>query len=181
MATGKTLSEAIQMLIDNVELTAETTGLLVKQKMQEDFEDMAKGTVDKYYEYKKGQYTKYGRQHNLYKVYNVTTNMKHTKKAIKVEVNIHMDSDALDGLYHSNASEKWADVEADYVFKNFMLGYHPWTNGWPISGVADLVYKEIKASPRVETTINKYKKSYGDKYFSKYVDTILMQLIKVYL
>lgn len=181
MATGKTLSDAIQMLIDNVQEAAETTALLVQDKMKKDFEEMAKGTVDKYYEYKKGYYTKHGRKHNLYKVYSVTSNIEKTKKKISIDLRLRYDSDVLEGLYHSNASDIWEDVEADYVLENFLGGFHPWTNGWPLFTNKPLQYKEIKASPKVSTTVKKYMKTYGDKYFSKYVDTILMQLIKVYL
>ena len=182
MAKSGSLSDAIQSLIDKVEDTALTTGLIVNQKMKSDFEKMAKGTVDKYYEYKKGQYTKYGREYNLYKVYTVTVSPpKQTKKGVHLEVNVDLDADVLEGLYHSNASDIWADVEAEYVFKNFMGGYHPWTNGWPLTSANNLVYKEIKASPNVDKTIKKYQKNYGDKYFNKYVDQILTQLIKVYI
>ena len=92
-----------------------------------------------------------------------------------------MDSEPLEGLYHSNASEKWADVEASYVFKNFMAGLHPWTNGYPRSGAEELKYREYKGSPLVKNTVRKYKKTYGDKYFSKYIDKIFMQMIKIYL
>lgn len=181
MAKGNSLSDAIQVLIDNVEGAAYTAGLLANQKMQKDFEEMAKGTVDKYYEYKRGQYTKYGRQHNLYNIYKVTTSIKQTKKAVKLEVNLNFDPGKLEGLYHSNASELWEDVDGTYVFQNFMYGVHPWTNGWPFSGKSELRYREIRSMPRVETTIRKYKNAYGDKYFKGYVDQILMSLIKVYL
>lgn len=182
MANGISLSDAIQKVIDNVENAAVTTGFLVSQKMKEDFEEMAKGTVDKYYEYEKGQYTKYGREYNLYKIYKVTVAPpKKTKKGVHLELNLNLNSDVLEGLYHSNASKVWQDVGADYVFNNFMGGFHPWTNGWPLTSANDLIYKEIKASPNVDKTIKKYKKNYGDKYFNDYVDKILMQLIKVYL
>ena len=50
---GKTLEDAIQMLIDNVDAAAMNAAHIVNKKMQEDWEKMAKGTVDKYYEYQK--------------------------------------------------------------------------------------------------------------------------------
>lgn len=181
MATGNSLSDAIQIIIDNIDTAAYTAGVLASQQMKKDFEEMAKGLVDKYYQYQNGQYTRYGRQHNLYNIYTVTTNVKKGKNSIDIELNLDLDPNKLEGLYHSNASEKWANVGADYVFRNFMEGTHPWTNAWPLSGASALEYKEIKASPKVNPAINKYKKSYGDKYFNSYVDKIFMQLIKVYL
>lgn len=181
MATGKTLSDAIQKLIDNVEDVAVVSANLVKDKMQKDFEKMAEGTVDKYYEYQKGYYTKHGRKHNLYKTYSVDISLIKTKKRIDFDLSLKYDPDVLEGLYHSNASETWADVQADYVLENFLGGYHPWTNGWPLFTDKPLQYKEIKGSPSVKKTFNQYKKTYGDKYFSKYMDKVFMQLIKVYL
>lgn len=181
MATGMSLADAIQVVIDNVETAAVTAGNLANQKMQQDFTEMAKGTVDSYYEYINGQYTRYGRTHSLYNIYKVTTSMKKTKSAVNLEVNLNLDPGKLEGIYHSNASKKWANVDGMYVFENFMEGVHPWTNGWPLSGAAELEYKEIKASPNVERTIKKYKKAYGDKYFKPYMDKIFMSLVKLYL
>lgn len=178
---ARTLSDAIQVIIDGVDTAAYTAGVLASNQMKKDFEGMAKGLVDKYYEYQKGQYTKYGRQYNLYNIYSVTTKVTQSKKSVDILVDLNFDPSKLDGLYHSNASDKWADVEYEYVFRNFMEGKHPWTNAWPLSGAGSLEYKEIKASPKVEPAIKRYQKTYGDKYFNHYVDKILMQLIKVYL
>lgn len=181
MATGMLVSEAIQKLIDNIELTAVTAGKLANQKMQQDFTEMAKGTVDSYYEYVNGQYTRYGRTHSLYNIYNVTTALAKTSKNVNMTVTLNMDPGNLEGIYHSNASKKWATVSGQYVFDNFIAGVHPWTNGWPMSGASELQYMEIGGSPNVEQTIKKYKKAYGDTYLKPYLDSVFMSLIKVYL
>ena len=181
MASGMLVSEAIQLLIDNIELAAVTAGNLANQKMQQDFTEMAKGTVDSYYEYVRGQYTRYGRTHSLYNIYTVTTSLNKTAKNVNMTVTLNMDPGALEGIHHSNASQKWATVGGQYIFDNFMRGTHPWTNGWPQSGAAELKYREIKASPSVNRTINKYKKAYGDAYLKPYLDSIFMSLIKIYL
>ena len=181
MATGILPSEAIQMLIDNIETAASIAGQMANVKMQQDFTEMAKGTVDTYYEYVNGQYTRYGRTHSLYNIYTVTTKMSKSKSSIDLEVNLNLDPGKLEGIYHSHSSKKWANVGGMYVFDNFMAGRHPWTNGWPLSGAKELEYKEIQASPQVSKTINKYKRAYGDKYFKPYVDGIFMSLIRSYL
>lgn len=191
---GKTLEDAIQMLIDNVESATEATAYIVSKKIKEDFEQVAKGTVDKYYEYKKGAYTRYGRQHNLYKVYTITTSVKKEKGGMLLVGTIQLDSEKLEGLYHSNSSkhqgsgswESGGDVEADYVYENFISGRHPWTNGWigrPTPWAEELEYKLIKKSPNVYRTLKKYTnpQTYGDQYFSKYVQDTLMKMLKVYL
>lgn len=184
MAQNNSLADTIQMMIDNVEDAAYDAALKIRKQIEIDFQDMAKGLVGKYYKYKNGSYTKNGgkrgRQYNLYNIYDVTTKVIRGKKSVDIQVDLNFDPSVLEGVYHSNHSEKWKNVEADYVFKNFMEGVHPWTNGWPLWGTNELEYREIKASPKVEPAVKKYKKVYGDKYFNNYVDKALMKLIKSY-
>ena len=93
MAAEKTLGDAIQKLIDNVETVAEIAGNISRLQAEKDFNDAAKTAVDKYYEYKNGAYTKYGRQHNLYDIYKVNSDLKKRGKTFTITTNIDMNSD----------------------------------------------------------------------------------------
>ena len=188
MAKGSSLSDAIQNMIDNVEQVSAMTALIVKEKVKQDFEKAAKESVDKYYQYVKGQYTRYGRQYNLYNVYKVVTDVSKDGNRIIVDARIVMEPSTLEGLYHSNSKnhsgdgswERGGGVDAGYVFENFIYGRHPWTNAWPLSGDDTLEYKLIKDKISPNTFLNKYKKSYGDKYFSKHVESTIVNLMKIY-
>lgn len=180
------LTDKIQKMIDNIDYVQGTLGLLVKDNVKKDFEKAAKESVDKYYEYKKGSYTQYGRKHRLYGVYNVTTSIKNKNGTIVITPRIEMNSDSLEGVYHTNSikhngNSSWddgGDVEADYVFENFIYGFHPWTNGWPLSEDEDLRYKRIKQKGQSPNAfLNSYIDNYNKKFFSKYVQDIMNKLL----
>ena len=189
MAKGNSLSDAIQNMIDDVERATAFAGVFLKSKVQKDFEDAARTSVDKYYSYKNGYYTRYGRQHRLYKVYDVKTDVHKENGNIVVSTGIYMDSDRLEGLYHSNSSlhkgsgswEAGGDVEADYVFENFIRGIHPWTNGWPRTSTPFLEYDEIRSKPSPDNYLNRYRDKYADVYFSKHIQKTMDGLLKAYM
>lgn len=189
MAKGNTLSDAIQNMIDDIDKATAFAGVFLKNKVQKDFEAAAKTSVDKYYSYKNGYYTRYGRQYRLYKVYDVKTTVYRENGNIVVSTGIYMDSDKLEGLYHSNSSihngsgswESGGDVDADYVFENFIYGRHPWTNGWPISVAKSLEYDEIKSKPSPDSYLNRYCDKYVDVYFSKHIQKTIDGLLKAYM
>ena len=82
MANQKSLSDTIQSMIDDIDKASAIAGIFLKSKVQKDFETAAHTSVDKYYSYKRGQYTKYGRQYRLYKVYDVKTTINREKDNI---------------------------------------------------------------------------------------------------
>ena len=186
---GKTLEDAIQGMINDVQKATTAAALLTKDQVKKDFENAAKESVDKYYEYVNGSYTRGERQYNLYKIYKVNVGISKGKDSIIISSNILMNSDVLEGVYHSNSSKhngggSWSsggDVDANYVFKNFIYGHHPWTNGWPTSGAEDLEYKLITKRPTPNSFLNNYIDSYGEKYFAKRFEKNLLQLLKAYL
>ena len=189
MAKNTSLSDAIQKMIDNIEMATAVAGVYLKSQVHRDFEKAAKTSVDKYYSYINGYYTQHDRQYRLYKVYDVKTDVKREGKNIVISTGIYMDSDRLEGLYHSNSSKHsgngpWGsggDVEADYVFKNFIYGMHPWTNGWPLRGVSNLEYDEIQSKPSPDSYLNKYVDKYVDVYFNKHLNKTLDGLLKAYM
>ena len=189
MAKGNSLSDAIQNMIDDINRATAYAGVFLKSKVQKDFEDAARTSVDKYYSYKNGHYTRYGRQYRLYKVYDVKTTVERENGNIVISTGIYMDSDRLEGLYHSNSSkhngdDAWSsggDVEEDYVFENFIYGRHPWTNGWPTSGDKFLEYDEIKSKTSPDSYLNKYRDKYSDVYFSKHIQKTMDGLLKAYM
>lgn len=184
------LTEVIQKMIDNINRTSSIAGLLIKDQVKKDFDKAAKDSVDMYYEYKNGQYTRYGRQYNLYNIYKVKTGIKMTDGNIIISPTIEMDSSALVGVYHSNSSRhrgggSWnsgGDVDADYVFENFIYGRHPSTNGWsPKWGDGyQLEYELIKDSISPNKYLLHYLESYNQKYFSNHVENIMQQMVKLY-
>lgn len=190
---GKTLEDAIQGMIDDVQRATISAALLTKDQVKKDFENAAKESVDKYYEYKKGYYTRHLRQYRLYKTYSVKTDIQKSKGGIGINATIRMSSDPLEGEYFSNSTRPFGvgpqrpasygktPVDAEYVFENFIYGRHPWTNGWPISGADDLEYKEFTKRPTPNSFLNNYIDSYGEKYFSKRFEQNLMKLLKAYL
>jgi hypothetical protein len=185
MAEAKSLGDAIQKLIDNVETVAEIAGNISRLQAEKDFNDAAKTAVDKYYEYKNGAYTKYGRQHNLYDIYKVNSDLKKRGKTFTITTNIDMNSAPLEGAYHSNSSkhqgggswESGGQVEGDYVFDNFLQGEHPWTyfkDGEYMYG--ETVDKEIP-----DDFLKDFIKNYGSRYFEDNFQKTIAQLLKVYL
>jgi hypothetical protein len=190
MAKAKTLSDAIQNMIDNIDQATSVAGTLIKARVHEDFEKAAKTSVDKYYEYKNGYYTKHGRKHRLYKTYDVKTSIKHEGNNIVISAGIYMSSDPLEGLYHSNSSlhdgdgpwRRGGDVEAEYVFKNFISGQHPWTNAWPLENYEEgLQYKLIKSKPSPDHYLKNYRDKYINTHFNKHVNKTLDNLLKFYM
>ena len=189
MAKVNSLSDAIQNMIDDVERATAFAGVFLKNKVQSDFENAAKTSVDKYYSYKNGYYTKYGRQYRLYKVYDVKTDVYREKDNIVISTGVYMDSDKLEGLYHSNSSlhngsgpwESGGDVDEKYVFENFIRGIHPWTNGWPLTSATQLMYDEIKSKPSPDNYLNKYVDKYVDVYFNKHIQKTMDGLLKAYM
>lgn len=180
------LADKIQKMIDNIDYVQGMAGLLVKDNVKKDFENAAKESVDRYYEYKKGSYTQHGRKHRLYGVYNVTTTIRNKNGSVIITPRIEMDSDRLEGLYHTNSTRHdgnapWddgGDVDASYVFENFIKGLHPWTNGWPSSGYENLEYKRIKQKGQTPNAfLNSYIDNYNKKFFSKYVQEIMNKLL----
>jgi len=189
VASQKSLSDTIQSMIDDIDRASAFAGVFLKSKVQKDFESAARTSVDKYYSYKKGQYTRYGRQYRLYKVYDVQTTVRREKDNIIVSTGVYMDSDKLEGLYHSNSSkhsgtEPWkagGDVEAEYVFKNFIQGAHPWTNGWPLGGVDHLEYGIKRKRPSPDKFLNQYRDRYINVYFNKHIQKTMDGLLKAYM
>lgn len=185
MAQKNSLEGAIQKMIDNVETVAEVAGRLVMKQVQKDFDSATKNVIDEYYDYKNGSYTKYGRQHNLYNIYNVASSFKKHGKSYTITTEVMMNSSALEGVYHSNSSkhqgsgpwESGGQVEADYVFENFLAGEHPWTRFE--DGV--YVYGEKKDKMSPDTKMKKYLKKYGEKYFDDYMQKTIAYLLKQYM
>lgn len=198
MGKSGSLGSEMQKLIDNAEGVLKYATKTLKNKMDEDFKKVAKQSVDKYYEYKNGPYTKHGRRYNLYKIYNVTTTVSKKEGSTKITTLLLMESDPLEGVYKSNSSYHqgngpwksydgaygpgldYGGVEADYVFENFIHGRHPWTNGWsPIWGVdyshLKKGYKHDKVSPN--KFLDKYAESYGKKYIDKYMQDIMIKFM----
>ena len=189
MAQKNSLEEAIQKMIDDVETVAEVAGKLVMKKVQEDFEKATKNVIDEYYDYKFGSYTKYGRQYNLYNIYSVNSEFKKHGKNYTITTNVHMDSSALEGVYHSNSSrhhahgpmlewKKGGDVKADYVFENFLEGEHPWTK---FLGDGKYKYGEKKDKMSPKQKLNQYINKYEGKYFNDYMTKTIARLLELYM
>lgn len=188
MARDATLGDAVQKIIDNAESATAFASIALKNQIKKDFEKVAREAVDKYYEYKNGSYTRRDRQYRLYNVYAVTANSTKKGKGYAIDADITMDSDILYGWYNSNSArhngtDSWkygGDVEADYVFENFLKGDHPWTNGYPLSGEKSLKYKLINGTkPSPEKILNNYLKTYDQK-LDRYFNEILSGLLKLY-
>ena len=181
------LSDAIQGLIDNIEYTAVASTLLIKEDVKKDWDTAAKRAVDQYYLYTNGYYTKHGREYNLYKSYKVSVDASRKDDVITISAKITMDPSLLEGLYHSNSKkhigsgpwEKGGDVEASYVFKNFIKGQHPWTTFNPTvgdDGELDYHYKLIQGK-RPTTYLNNFVKKYGPQ-FDRHVQNTIGKLLK---
>lgn len=189
MANKNSLSDTIQKMIDDIDRAGAIAGVLLKDQVHKDFEKAAKTSVDNYYKYKNGEYTRYERQYRLYSIYKVQTTISREKDNIIISTGIYMNSDPLEGVYHSNSSKhqgggSWAlggDVEADYVFKNFISGKHPWTNGWPHSGANSLEYDLISNKPSPDNYLKRYRDRYVDIYFNKHIQKVMDNLLKIYM
>lgn len=183
---GGTFADGIQRMIDNLETSVAMAALLVKDAVEEDFKEASKKSVDMYYEYKNGFYTQYGRQYNLYKLPKVTVDIERSGSSFTLTPTIQMRQEILEGLYHSNSSrhegggswKKGGDVEAKYVFNNFIVGKHPWSLFTPIDGDYQATTKKGKSPNKY---LNYYIRSYGDKYFCKRVDAAMNKVLGMYM
>jgi hypothetical protein len=183
MARG-TLEDAIQKMIDNAETALQTAAVLTVQQIEKDFKKAAKDTVDNYYKYVEGGYTKYGRQYSLYNLPLITTSVKKGKGKVSINANILMDADRITGEHKSHGKgAKYADgVSSDYIFNLFMANEHPWTNAWPLNGVEELEYRTIAGEgPKPDKYLNKYINEYGEKYAGAHFEKCVMALLKLYL
>lgn len=183
---GGTFADGIQRMIDNLEMSVAMAAMLVKDSVEEDFKEAAKHSIDEYYEYKNGFYTQYGRQHNLYKLPKVTVGIERSGSSFTLTPTIQMRQEMLEGVYHSNSSRhngggSWksgGDVEAKYVFNNFIVGKHPWSRFTPIDGDYGATTIRGKSPNRY---LNHYIRSYGDKYFCKRVDAAMAKVLAMYM
>lgn len=182
MANG-TLEDAVQKMIDNAEKAVQVAAVLTSQQIKKDFEKAARDTVDNYYKYTNGIYTKNGRQYSLYAVPEIKVNVQSKKKGVVINANILMDSSKITGHYSHGKNAKYAGgVSSDYIFNNFMSGMHPWTNAWPLFGSEELEYELISGDgPSPDMFLTKYIKNYGETYAGKYFEKYVMQLLNVYL
>ncbi len=188
MAKNAALGDAIQKIIDNVEDAVASTSVALRDEMKKDFEKVARESVDKYYEYQNGGYTKRGRQYRLYNIYQVHATSRRKGDGYIVKTSLIFDSDTLEGVYKSHSKKhqgegSWAsggNVEAEYVFKNFFAGEHPWTNGYPRTADT-LEYRLIKgAEPSPRRTLDKYFENY-ERILNRHFNEILSRLLKSYL
>lgn len=189
MANKSSLSDTIQKMIDDIDRAGAIAGLLIKDQVHKDFEKAAKTSVDNYYKYINGSYTKYERQYRLYKTYDVQTSVTREGNNIVISTGIYMSSDPLEGLYHSNSSKHegekpWksgGDVEAEYVFNNFISGKHPWTNGWPVAKDEPILREGYtKKRPVPDSYLKRYRDRYVDVYFNRHVQNMMEKLLKAY-
>ena len=183
MASGM-LENAIQEMINKAEQAVVTAAAITSQQVKKDFEKAARDTVDNYYKYTNGGYTKYGRQYSLYAIPETTIDIKTNKNGgATITANISLDSSRISGNHrsHGQGAKYAGGVSSDYIFENFMANQHPWTNAWPLFGAEELEYRLIDGEgPSPDVFLSKYIQCYGADYAGKYFEKTVMQLLKLY-
>ena len=198
MVNKNSAAEILKRMKADVENITEQAAVMFKEKVHEDLQDAAKQSVDLYYRYKNGWYTKYGRQHNLYHTYTVSSEISRSGDIFSVNTEVFFDAAHLEDLYESNSQyhqiegmpwkrdgaltgTKSGPPNPVWIFSNFMSGYHPWTNGWPLGGAKELRVKKIKKSPSPDKFLTDYMDSYHKRYADKYLEDIIVKLLKNYI
>ena len=186
--------DAIDQMIKNSDAICQELAKEASKKMEKDFENMAKHIVDKYYEYKKGSYTKYGRTYQLYNIYEATTSVTKSARGYAASVNLTFDPSKMD---HSSNSKQhqgdwdwnemrvqndipmYGNVSEDYIYvKLFYYGKHPWYSG---ANPNDNSYKLIKSGYNVEKKFKEFIKGYEDKYLKDYIQDIFVNIMAKYI
>ena len=185
---NRTLSGAIQEMINNIDDVCREVALRSSKKITKDLLEKAESIVDKYYSYKKGSYTKYGRTYQLYDIYR--TNKPRARKSAKggyvASAVLTFDENELE--YHSNSKkhkksgEAWengGDVENSYVFNElFLEGMHPWYSGSPVN---DNSYTLIQHGVNVNEEFERYQQKYDELYLKDYLNDIIVDIANSYL
>ena len=173
MASNGPLSDAIDKIIKSVDVATRKTAFQASQRMVQDLWEKAKSVVDEYYEYKNGSYTKFGRQYNLYDIYEVDTpsTRKH-KDGYQINAKIIFYDERLEGVH--NGSRKYRPVDGEYVLDLFWSGEHPWYSGSPVN---DGSYKTISYGTSAKESFKKFDDRYDDVFLKAYLEDIIVQEI----
>lgn len=169
-------------LIDELNREIEPITAEMKSRIERDFDRIAVDAIDKYYEYEKGGYTKYGRKYALYGIYEVRSNDR--KKIGSFETYIELDSEKLNGVHSSNGSGAiWSSgVPGGLIFDWFLNGKHPWTNGYPmVSGKKKSHMRKMSGEYAPRKILKEYIDSYdrvAEGYFAEIVYRRLSRMVK---
>lgn len=139
----------------------------------------ARGCLDEYYENygpnPDGEPNWYERTHNLINAFVSINEVNNVNGEIVARAGVIYDPAKLDGVYSSNASEKYQPVDSEWILRNYLQGIHPRTNGYPI-WADELVYDPyidtVSPDTKMRDYIEKYKTTFDQnvlKSFAKQV------------
>ena len=181
MANNRTLSDAIQKMIDNIDKATKEVALEVSKRMVKDLNDKAEQVIDDFYSYKHGSYTRNGREYQLYSIYKVNDpNVKKNKNGYTAQGILTFDESKLKHYSNTGLDEFNGVVQSDYVFNElFLKGQHPWFSGAPYNdGSYDLIQQD---APPAGREFESFVKNYDSLYLDAYVPEIVEKAIKTYL
>lgn len=189
MAKENSIEEQINQLYNNFNSIIEKSVKAARKDVKQDLDEYAKKVVDRYYQYKKGQYTRHKRKYRLYDLYKTTVRLSHPSEDIYVfNLNIKFDPKNIEGVHSSRNTSRieegfgtpWksgGNVEADYVFNNFWHSKHPWTVFSSDPEVSSASYRTYKQKPSSKEYIEKYMKNYGEKMMEIIWDNIIKNIM----
>jgi hypothetical protein len=182
-AKVKNLDEAINSIFKRYNSNLRKAVEDAAKKAEFDINFKAESCLERYYENyfpKKGEPNWYERTHSLKQAFVSVNEVTTNKDYIVARVGVVYDPSRLDGVYNSNASERYTPVDSEWVLRNYLRGRHPRTNGWPIYNEDDgrAIYDpwDDKVSP--DDTMQAYIENYKDTFDQNVLRWLAGRVIK---
>lgn len=184
MSNQGAIERAVDRMMDDVKLIIAQAAKNISKKVEEDYKMAARSAVDNYY----ASYipTSYTRQGELYGMYKAKARAYQKGNDWIIKASVVFDSDLIEGKHHSYSSfhqgaGDWSgggDVEAEWIFMNFMEGRHPITELNLDGKGLEYVYSTIDDSVTPREILDNFNKNYQTQYFNKHVEHELMSQLQ---
>lgn len=160
-AKVKGLEEAINSIFKRYESNLKKAMMYAAEEAEYDIGFEAKSCLYQYYENYDPNW--YDRTESLEQAFVPFKKVGKVGGDIVAWSGVIYDPAKLDGVYNSNASEKYQPVDSEWILRNYLRGIHPRTNGYPI-WADELVYDPKIDKPSPDEKMKTYIKQYADTF-----------------
>lgn len=184
MSNQGAIERAVDRMMDDVKFVIADAARKIAKQVEEDYKMAARSAVDNYY----ASYTptSYVRQGELYGMYKAKARAYKNGNNWIIKASVVFDSDLIEGKHHSNSSLHngaggWGsggDVDAEWIFENFMEGRHPITTPELKDGELEYIYSTIDDSVTPLEILENFNKNYKTQYFDKHIQNELMSQLQ---
>ena len=155
------LEETIDSIFKRYNSNLKKAMEVAAKQAEEDINWEAKSCLYKYYENYDPNW--YHRTDSLIRAFVPLNKVGKVGDDIVAWAGVIYDPAKLDGVYNSEASEKYQPVESEWILRNYLNGIHPRTNGYPIWD-DELVYNpqidNVSPNERMKEYIENYKDTF---------------------